>query len=389
MGHSAKYQVISSGQIKSGYERDLVESAFARIYKITPAKSAAYLAKKRVIKKDVPLEVAKKYHRKLESIGLDVSLVTTDSTLAANAPINQPAAMSLSLVEEPSKTEISEETVITSKALSACPKCGLEQEQSDECAGCGIIISKYRDRQNSKKRYNNAATPKPAITHFQDHSEPGLNIYILPLIAAILGAFLWKVLAVSVGFEFGVVAWGIGGAIGFAAAISGGRGEQTGMVCAMLVVCSIFGGKMLAASAWQDDFLGDANQIDQAIEEVLQDEAFTDYYRESKEFVDYVYDESSLRQFMLNNNYTSASTPQAITYVEIRDFKAEIQPELEEFYDYFNDGQPELQDTMTSILKESSLMEWVFASFGILDLLFLFLGASTAFQLGKGSRSFF
>ena len=29
-----------------------------------------------------------------------------------------------------------------------CPKCGLEQTQSDECSGCGIIIRKYLERQS-------------------------------------------------------------------------------------------------------------------------------------------------------------------------------------------------------------------------------------------------
>jgi phosphate/sulfate permease len=78
---------------------------------------------------------------------------------------------------------------------------------------------------------------------------------VLPVVAAIVGAFVWQLIAVAFGYELGLVAWGIGGAVGMAAAMAGGRGTGIGIVCSLLALMAIFGGKHMTMASYQSDIV--------------------------------------------------------------------------------------------------------------------------------------
>ena len=52
-------------------------------------------------------------------------------------------------------------------------------------------------------------------------------------------------IAVSFGREQGIVAWGIGAAVGFTAGLLGGRGQVSGTICGGLAVTAMLVGKFL------------------------------------------------------------------------------------------------------------------------------------------------
>jgi len=64
-----------------------------------------------------------------------------------------------------------------------------------------------------------------------------------------VGAAVWAVIAWKLDMEIGYVAWGIGFLVGFVAVLCGGSGKVNGVMCAIVALLSIFGGKVAAAMA--------------------------------------------------------------------------------------------------------------------------------------------
>ena len=184
----------------------------------------------------------------------------------------------------------------------------------------------------------------------------------LPLVAAVVGAFVWKLIAVAFGYELGLVAWGIGGAVGVAAAMAGGRGTGIGIVCALLALMAIFGGKYMTMASYQSDMV-----------ELFSGEG-------GVEGLQAVYDEVD----------DDAKAALFVTDSELSDFREYTQPWLEDHIDAAS-GESGWDDSELLELEQSvadvSTTSLVVESLGPLDLLFLFLGLSTAFQLGRAGRS--
>jgi hypothetical protein len=66
------------------------------------------------------------------------------------------------------------------------------------------------------------------------------------LFGGVFGAAVWAVLGWKLHFESGLVAWGIGLAVGAASYALGGRGMSNGLVCGFFALLSIFAGKVMA-----------------------------------------------------------------------------------------------------------------------------------------------
>jgi hypothetical protein len=62
----------------------------------------------------------------------------------------------------------------------------------------------------------------------------------------IAGALVWGAIAKFLNVEVGYVAWGVGLAVGFLSYAFGGRGAVNGVLCAIVALLSIYGGKVLA-----------------------------------------------------------------------------------------------------------------------------------------------
>src|SRR4051812_301447 len=64
------------------------------------------------------------------------------------------------------------------------------------------------------------------------------------LVGGIAGAVLWGIIVAVTKFEIGYMATGVGFLVGFGSAKLGGRGQINGILCGIIALLSMFGGKM-------------------------------------------------------------------------------------------------------------------------------------------------
>lgn len=391
MSGSASFSISSQGVVVSGFEPDQVKLAFSELFGVPPEKAAAYTDKQKLIKKDLSEKDAEAYRMSLEAIGVAVVVHGyADGSDMPEVIEAKPSIDSLSLL--PTGDEI-EEPLVTSPTKPkgfSCPKCDLGQTQSAECIGCGVIFEKLHAALSTvsavggsngltEKPRTTGAKPRGSVSVEHDSDRFPVMAFVVPIVVMIACAFLWKFIALSMDRELGLIAWGIGGAIGAAAVFSGARGQAAAAMCAVLVVIAIFGGKYMFISSYQEDI---ASIISDASSEEMQD--FMDMMNyESEVFAQISRDETSIKQFMYDYEYTEASQPRAVTDEELAEFREYIQPMLEDGVEstmsaeqYFAQAVPQLGAAMNE-----SVWSWVFESLGLIDMLFLFLGCGTAFRL--------
>lgn len=351
---SAKYDVVVNG-IRVGYESELVEQSFAKLFKLSAEKASSILKTKKIIKKGVNSEQAEQYKKRLRSIGIDVELrqqseqprqpkpsqphleVSKEKPAQSQDDASNLALMPMEPVVE-NKLATPEQPILVGRMT--CPKCQLEQPKALECAGCGVFVDKVKPTV-TKQADNSTAAPmqpvnEPVSETFDSSFDSPVLAYLLPIGAAIIGALIWYGIAVTFDYELGLIAWLIGGMIGFGAAMGGGRGDVIGGVCVVLLVLSIFGGKHMAMSSFKSTWEQEVN---------------------------------------------------AITQMEIEDLEATFGMNMEEL------NSEEIQEAIeqakimaNETVNNISTMDLVAESLGFIDLVFILLGAGTAFKLGRGEE---
>src|SRR4051794_10714990 len=65
------------------------------------------------------------------------------------------------------------------------------------------------------------------------------------LVGGVIGAVLWGVIVSVTNFEIGYMATGVGFLVGYGSAKLGGRGKVNGVLCAIIALLSMFGGKVM------------------------------------------------------------------------------------------------------------------------------------------------
>jgi len=129
------YRVVFEGEILEGSQVQEVKRALAKLYNSGEDQIERFFSGKRLaVKKDVDYETAMKYVKAFERAGA----VCRVEELEPHAGLEQP----LMLEKEAEKTSQQDDVIV-------CPKCQFEQEHSEECIRCGIIISKYSERFDS------------------------------------------------------------------------------------------------------------------------------------------------------------------------------------------------------------------------------------------------
>lgn len=390
MSQAANYNILTSGNLVEGFDESSVTEEFCRLFKVEPEKASQFLNNPRTIKKNLTADQALAYQRKLQAIGLEVVL---DPPMA-DAANEEFGGLSLTPVDEPA-TETGDQPAGPSVAPGnmSCPKCQSEQPEADECIHCGLIISKFHGQSDGAVEVNESTAAEPGSTQIQPRlstnraSSSGSDGSLTPRAiavtvgAAITGALLWKIVAVTTGMEFGLLAWLIGGMIGLAASFDEAEGTATGVLCALLAVLAIFGGKFLAYDSMLNEFTSTS------AEELMMDEDYMSWYQmelaESREFAK-VHDDEGLRQFMIDNDYTLATTLATVPVSDIEDFLTLVAPRLEalaqdnlSFEAWIEMEQQQLSDV------DISAGSLVFQSLGLVDIVFLLLGVGTAFRLGR------
>jgi len=205
---------------------------------------------------------------------------------------------------------------------------------------------------------------------------------VAAVVGGVVGALIWAAISYFTHREIGYVAWAVGGLVGLASLFAGGAGATNGVICAVLALLSILGGKDVAPKA----FVGDALVENQRkIHAELMVDA-RDFAKLEKK------DDATIRNFMKSHNYVAKGMKtKDISDEDVNDFKddqiplleklAEEKPSFEEWR--ASDHANAILGRMEANVDAGTL---VFENLNAIDLIFGFLGIATAFKVGVGQR---
>lgn len=386
---SDAYRVVTTGQILEGFDPDDVRKHLVSVLRLEPAHAERFFEKPRVLKKDVTWASADKICSQLAKLGVSAEIQNSAPSVAS-----QPAEPKRVLQEEPALELVQDDADASPmQGTLECPNCQQVQAKSKQCESCGIWFHKF---ESSAVLTQPDSAPKaiPAAAMQADDStvvssevasETGAlspAAIAAAVVAALFGAWVWRIVAVTFEYEFALIAWAIGGAVGFAAASAGSRGMLAGVVCAVLAFGSIGLGKYWAYSAFVDQF---QEAISGAVE---FDEEMYDYFDEEMEDARLLVSGSGsdifIRRYMVERGYTYATDPARISEAELAEFREYVEPELRDMAR----NAPEFEEWQASTvesLDEFSPWAMMREDFGVFDILFVFLGIGTAFRLGSQS----
>jgi hypothetical protein len=387
---SSTYRVVMNGQIVPGYETELVAEKFAGLFKLSIEKANALVGTKRTLQKGIALELAETYKKKLYGIGLGVEIekeLPEEKPEATQAPSNvggdtsptESVTVAHAAIAKPPQVEPAPRPNQTQ--LMTCPKCNTEQAKADDCASCGVIIAKVAASIGENNEQAESPVETRAVSN--DESSTQLITLLIPAVVALCGALLWYGIAYAFNYELGLIAWGIGGAVGFSAATVGGKGETTGIICGVLVVLSIFGGKYMTAASYQDLFVEQISALSEDGSDELK-AVYEQQLAEAKLFVETVTDDQSLREFLVNTGYSEGFESSQVSEEEIRDFKEYSESALLDMVANEPNFEQWRSAAFSTELTEFSTFDLMAADLGLLDIVFVFLGVGTAFRLGRG-----
>lgn len=382
---SDDYRVVTTGQILGGFDPDDVRKQLISVLRLQPSQAEHFFEKPRVLKKGATWAGADKLCSQLAKLG-----VAAEIQNAAPADASQPAQpreeSALELVQDEASAGAAPE-----QGTLECPNCQRVQAKSEQCESCGIWFHKFESSAAPAQPASApTATPVAAIQAGDSMVAPSdvapkegsLSPAAIAAAAgaALLGAFIWRFVAVTFEYEFGLIAWGIGGAVGFAAASAGSRGMQAGIICAVLAFGSIVVGKYWAYSAFVDQYQEVFTVAMEADEEMYA------YYEEELEdarlFVDGSGSDIFTRRFMVERGYTYATDAASVSRDELAEFREYVAPELRSIA-MDPPGFEEWQTRSSESLAEISPWAIMREEFGLLDIVFAFLGIGTAFRLGS------
>ena len=197
-------------------------------------------------------------------------------------------------------------------------------------------------------------------------------------VGALIGAAIWAGISIVTGYEVGIVAWGLGGLVGFGAVMLKGEGLALGGLCAVLTLMSIFGGKMIATD-WQIE-----NEVGEFIAETFNPEGYEAAKFEATLFA--MLSEDEYPEFMMDFGYTAALDIDEITQEELDEFGSWAEPAMQEFIEempsYEDWRETEVAETLAVVEEEVSITDVVIDDLTVVDFVFAFLGMGTAFTMG-------
>ena len=213
------------------------------------------------------------------------------------------------------------------------------------------------------------------------------------LVAGIVGAIVWAVIAWQTNFEIGYLAWGIGALIGFIAVRLGARGMATAVACAAIALLSIFAGKMITVYLTFDQAV-----LDEVTSSALSKESYADdqaLYSDARK----VKTDDDLRRFMIKYELVESGGPGNISKETLTSFKENVIPAIlkegnkNESYEEWKARREseigldaeKLRGMARENLTPAVAFEGVQSNLNLIDLIFAVLGISTAFGMVRSA----
>ena len=141
--------------------------------------------------------------------------------------------------------------VIASTAKSsgnACPSCGKPLDKKAVlCVSCGYDTRTGEKRETQHLIESAAEAAKSAKRSKASAAGSLLRGTVFSFIAALIGAFVWAVIAYFTMYEFSLIAWGLGGLVGFGMALGHDSDDGTfaGIIAAFMSLFGIIAAKVM------------------------------------------------------------------------------------------------------------------------------------------------
>lgn len=203
--------------------------------------------------------------------------------------------------------------------------------------------------------------------------------------AGFVGAIIWAAIAYYAEYELGLLAWGIGAAVGAAmmAGVQEKASTQTGILALAIALVSIVGGKYLAVEMifsdldgeWDGEVIRLANDEPYAISWIA-DEVIGEYEAEGKPI-----------NFPATANLDSPETANDYPGDVWADASQRWQAMSADEQQAFRDDVIERQKLNFEAISGSYKTEGFLASFSFFDILWFGLGGISAYKLGAGLGS--
>lgn len=378
MDDSSTWNVVIEGRVHSGFDVEQVRDALAALFKISPEKAAALLKSRRVLKKELDQTSALKYQRKLESIGVVVTLEQLASPVSV-AP--QAGALLLVPREEEPEPSMSDRSSAPTEPQTFCPQCRHQQPASARrCEACGFALHQVVRKPAVPGAVDTSASADTAAILADDSTSADLSVRVVlaGAGAALAGAVIWYGIAMATGYELSFVAWAIGGGVGAAMVFAGGRSLPVALIACTLTFVAIMGGKYMI-------LIHAENKLEAAYRSGPQlEEMKADYHHEmdlAKQYVDDVHDTPSLKRFMVDNHISTASSADKVSEEDVALFNQQLKPRYEkDAYSTptFQQWQDKVFDDTRRSMDNMGILR---ASLHPIDLIFLLLGIFTAYKV--------
>ncbi len=426
MGNQA-YQVVVNGELNPDCKLEDATRSFSKLFNISTGQAAAIVGQRKIIKTNLAYNDARYYQQNIAATGVAAAIEQSSASDAprsaaahetvvrqidsapqrdtatsphdhSSATATPPPAQQTMISNIDNLPPAANDAAASAGMQMVCFKCNHLQPRNQHCANCGhyikpaatqTVITETAIAQNTTLSPT-AAQDDDSVEPEQDNNEDdvfSISALPVPVAAAIAGALLWKYIAVTTGYEYGVIAWGIGGAIGFAAALAGLRGTKTGMVCGLLVALSMFGGKYMVYSSMPGSEI-------QAWLDILPEDAMNELRADHQEYLDDAelfaaipHTDHSVKQFMVNRAYTEAERARDVSEEDLLWFREQWQDSLINLNVEKPDFNTWLEREYTGESNDDySPVNALAEDLDGKDGLFLFFGIATAFRLVRGKE---
>jgi len=220
----------------------------------------------------------------------------------------------------------------------------------------------------------------------EDVDTPFINLLMGPIGVALLGSLLWAMLIYYKQTEYSIIAMGLGILIGIEAQRTNFEGFNEAIACSVLLVASIFGGKMLGFS-WH---LHAAEEAWSSMQEYDPDAVaeMAEGYKNSitqsaKKLKAAGTTDIGISKFMRENGYTESENVPP-TSAELTDFKDYTMPRIldaAEELSYGTDPMAVFEESVSAKFASSSTFDAVKANMHPWDLYFYAFGVIIVFGM--------